>query len=171
MIRRSLRPIALAACLVFLTGSVSSCGYILHPERRGQRGGMIHTETLVFDLLWLIPGILPGVIALIVDFTSGAIYAGGGRAHKVNGKTKVAVRLPKVEAETRLELRVMTRDGRVLDRTSATLKPDGSSPPALTLDLAKAIEVAKLLGEDAKELIMVLKGETGPTAKLHLQVQ
>ncbi len=54
--------------------ATTSCAYTFHPERRGNRGGEVATGPLVGDLLWFIPGILPGVIFLIVDFTSGAIY-------------------------------------------------------------------------------------------------
>ena len=32
------------------------------------------TGTLVMDLLWLIPGVVPGVVFLIVDFSSGTMY-------------------------------------------------------------------------------------------------
>ena len=67
------RAIALATMLTVATSAVD-CGYVLHPERRGNNGGEVAGGTLVMDLLWLIPGILPGVIFLVVDFTSGAIY-------------------------------------------------------------------------------------------------
>jgi len=56
-----------------LVGS-TGCGYILHPERRGRSGGTIDGTVLIFDLLWLLPGLLPGVVALAVDFTGGGIY-------------------------------------------------------------------------------------------------
>ena len=52
----------------------TGCGYILHPERRGRTSGAIDGTVLVFDLLWLLPGLLPGAVALAVDFTSGGIY-------------------------------------------------------------------------------------------------
>src|SRR5512138_3082509 len=76
MTTRSIRT--LAATTLLATGlSAAGCGYYLHPERRGNTsnadGGM-----LVLDILWLLPGIVPGVIALIVDFTSGAIYTNHG---------------------------------------------------------------------------------------------
>ena len=59
------------------TSSVG-CGYVLHPERRGNNGGEVAGGTLVMDLLWLIPGVIPGVVFLIVDFTSGAAYRHAG---------------------------------------------------------------------------------------------
>lgn len=56
----------------------SSCGYVLYPGRRGRSGGTIDIPVLIIDLLWLLPGLVPGLICLIVDFTSGCIYGGGG---------------------------------------------------------------------------------------------
>lgn len=100
MKNRIFQVIALTAALATLSGSFSSCAYILHPERRGNKGGRVDTGCLVMDILWLLPGIIPGVIALAVDFSNGAIYLGGGRktakAHKVNHKTKIVVVRPKV---------------------------------------------------------------------------
>jgi hypothetical protein len=58
----------------------SGCGFILFPERRGRTGGNIDVPILIVDLLWLLPGIIPGVICLIVDFASGCIYGGGAHA-------------------------------------------------------------------------------------------
>ena len=61
--------LALAASI-----AAAGCAYTFHPERRGNRGGEVAGGPLVGDLLWLIPGIIPGVVFLIVDFSSGAIY-------------------------------------------------------------------------------------------------
>ncbi len=63
---------ALAALAVI--AMMASCAYTFHPERRGNTGGEIAGAPLVGDILWFIPGIIPGVIFLVVDFTSGAIY-------------------------------------------------------------------------------------------------
>ena len=58
----------------------SACGTILHPERRGQRGGRIDAGIAVLDAVGLLFFIIPGVIAFAVDFTNGTIYLpGGGR--------------------------------------------------------------------------------------------
>lgn len=64
---------------VLMIFTTFNCGYFLYPERRGNPPGQIDTGTLVLDILWLIPGLIPGAIALAVDFTSGAIYLSGGR--------------------------------------------------------------------------------------------
>jgi hypothetical protein len=65
---------ALAAIVLAAIISTSGCAYVLHPERRGNSGGDISGTMLACDLLWLIPGIIPGVVFLVVDFTSGAMY-------------------------------------------------------------------------------------------------
>jgi hypothetical protein len=67
------------ALMVFTT---FNCGYILYPERRGNPPGQIDTGSLVMDILWLIPGLIPGAIALAVDFSTGAIYLSGGRKER-----------------------------------------------------------------------------------------
>lgn len=59
---------------------LSSCGYILHPERRGQTSGRIDAGIAVLDACGLLFFIIPGVVAFAVDFASGAIYLPPGEA-------------------------------------------------------------------------------------------
>lgn len=91
----------------------TGCGYVLYPGRRGRTGGRVDLPVLVIDLLWLIPGLLPGLICLVVDFASGCIYEGGESA-----STSAAKRLP-VAATVQVELDgEIVASGRVLpDRT------------------------------------------------------
>jgi hypothetical protein len=130
MNERTLRTIAATTLLTVGSGSMG-CGYFLYPERRGNRGGNIDAGTMVMDLLWLLPGIIPGVIALIVDFSSGAIYVGGGRrALRLSPDGRVAVRLPRSSTPLRLEFRLVTSSDRVLARQTALVGPstlDGQS--------------------------------------------
>lgn len=79
--------------------ATSSCGYLLYPGRRGRTGGRIDIPVLIIDLLWFIPGVLPGVICLIVDFTSGCIYGGGGRASTSSPPSPLDSRVTTVEVE------------------------------------------------------------------------
>jgi hypothetical protein len=65
------------AALMTLLGS-TGCGYVLYPYRRGRMGGRMDVGVLIVDLLWLLPGIIPGVICLAVDFSTGCIYESGG---------------------------------------------------------------------------------------------
>ena len=55
--------------------SVTGCGYIMHPERRTEKlSDQIDTTTVIYDCLWLIPGLVPGVIAILVDATNDTWY-------------------------------------------------------------------------------------------------
>jgi hypothetical protein len=54
---------------------LSSCGALIHPERVGQpRTGRLDTSIVVLDGLGLLLFLVPGLIAFIVDFATGAIY-------------------------------------------------------------------------------------------------
>lgn len=67
MKRASSRPVRWFALFVFLV-SASGCGYILRPERRTQPLSTVHdTKIIVYDCLWLLAGVIPGVVALTVD--------------------------------------------------------------------------------------------------------
>ncbi len=70
----SLRRFISSIVLFFFVVGVASCGYFLHPERRSQTEGKIDRDILLLDCALLLIGILPGVVALAVDFSTGAIY-------------------------------------------------------------------------------------------------
>lgn len=60
------------ALIVFV--ECSGCGYIMHPERRGQTGGQVDATVAIMDGVGVLLFVVPGVIAFIVDFSTGAIY-------------------------------------------------------------------------------------------------
>jgi hypothetical protein len=129
------RSVAFTALLGISVSSLG-CGYILHPERRGNSGGTISGSTLVMDCLWLLAGIIPGVVFLIVDFSSGAIYVKGGGAQMVaSGKLKVDI-LDSKDAKT-LRVRVVDASKRVLDEQTAEIGP-GIRGRSVELDIANA---------------------------------
>lgn len=118
---RQTRAIALALAISIFS---TSCGWLLYPERRGQRpGGAIDGGTLVMDLLWLLAGIVPGVVFLIVDFSAGTMYVNGRYAMKASPEGDVAVKLNDSKVARTLELRLVTQDHRVLDRKLADVGP------------------------------------------------
>jgi hypothetical protein len=123
MTNRWIRAVAATTMLSFGVGSIG-CGYLLHPERRGNRGGYVAGGTLVMDLLWLIPGLVPGVVALVVDFSSGAIYVNGGYALRASDNGTVALRLPDSVTPQVLELRLVTSSDRVLAREMVAVGPN-----------------------------------------------
>ena len=80
MFKRSITSKLLALSVIAgLSAPVVGCGTVLYPERRGQTGGHVDTGVVVMDGLWLLLFIVPGVVMLIVDFSNGTAYEGGGR--------------------------------------------------------------------------------------------
>jgi hypothetical protein len=58
-------------------GTVTSCGYLIYPERRSQdvsAGAELDPMVILLDGLLVLVGILPGLIAFAVDVSSGCIY-------------------------------------------------------------------------------------------------
>ena len=63
--------VVLAAFIITATG----CGYILYPERRNaELSNEIDGKVVVMDCLWLLAGVIPGVVALIIDGVNGTWY-------------------------------------------------------------------------------------------------
>lgn len=69
-VSRCLRGVALAATL-----SVSACGYLIFEERAGQPpGGQLDWGIVALDAVGLLFGVIPGIVAFAVDFSTGCIY-------------------------------------------------------------------------------------------------
>ncbi|GAB6095450.1 hypothetical protein JCM14469_17020 [Desulfatiferula olefinivorans] len=85
--KKILKTLAGLAVLTVLLQTVS-CGFILYPERRGRTSGYIDPGVAILDAILFIPGILPGVVAFAVDFTTGCIYTSERRfsAELLNGE-------------------------------------------------------------------------------------
>lgn len=78
---RSVKRGVAASCLLALVMNLTACGYFLYPERKGQDGGRVDPTVVILDAAALLFGILPGVVAFAVDFTTGTIYLpAGGRS-------------------------------------------------------------------------------------------
>jgi len=68
-----------ALVLVFMVLQTVSCGTILYPHRRGARhSGDLDPKVVIMDAVGLVFFIIPGLVAYIVDFYTGAIYLGPG---------------------------------------------------------------------------------------------
>jgi hypothetical protein len=76
MKRRGGTPGKMLVCLLVccLLVQAASCGYFMHPTRRGQTGGEIDWTVFVLDAIGLAFFVIPGVIAFAVDFATGTIY-------------------------------------------------------------------------------------------------
>jgi hypothetical protein len=74
-----MKSFTIALLLASLLTSLTGCGTLLHPERKGQTGGSIDPGIVILDSVGLLFFFIPGVIAFAVDFTYGTIYLPGGR--------------------------------------------------------------------------------------------
>jgi hypothetical protein len=64
-----------AGLLASLGPLAPSCGTLIHPERVGQpRMGRIDPAVAILDGLGLLLFLIPGIIAFVVDFSTGAIF-------------------------------------------------------------------------------------------------
>jgi hypothetical protein len=70
----TLNKIAKLFIVVLLSFQITACGTTLYPERRNQEAGRIDLGVALMDGLWLLVGLIPGIIAFAVDFSTGAIY-------------------------------------------------------------------------------------------------
>lgn len=64
--------------------SLSGCGTLFHPERKGQLSGDIDPAIAIANGVGLLFFIVPGVIAYAVDFSNGTIYLPGHSSASVD---------------------------------------------------------------------------------------
>jgi len=70
-----MRKIISSLLALTLVTQISSCGYVFHPDRRGQTNSdKIDWAIVGLDAIGLVFFIVPGVIAYAVDIYSGTIY-------------------------------------------------------------------------------------------------
>ena len=137
MTNRFVRTIAAGTMLTVGSGSLS-CGYFLHPERRGTQSGIIDGATMVMDCLWLLVGIVPGVVALIVDFSSGGIYISGHHAAlHLTPDGLLAIKVPRASRPGRVEFRLVTASHQVLARKTAMVGPGRPVDESVELRLSQ----------------------------------
>ena len=65
--------------VALMISSLTACGTILYPERKGQIQGRIDPAVLALNGVGLLFYLIPGVIAFAVDFSNGTIYLPNGR--------------------------------------------------------------------------------------------
>lgn len=112
---------------VFVLAQMTSCGYILYPERRGQTGGRIDAGVAVLDAVGLLFFIIPGVVAFAVDFSSGSIYLPPHQTKSVPrsldpDETVVVHMEPGDLDQTTIETVVSDHIGEPIDLQAETLK-------------------------------------------------
>jgi len=84
----TLRTGIVRTIILAIAVSLAACGTILHPERKGQRGGEIDAGIAVLDAVGLLFFIIPGVIAFAVDFSNGTIYLPHGHRSRLDDPDK-----------------------------------------------------------------------------------
>lgn len=68
------RYVALIVLITF-TFAAAGCGSILYPQRlREEPSNKLDAPVLLMDCLWLFVFIVPGVVALTVDFANRTVY-------------------------------------------------------------------------------------------------
>jgi len=60
--------------VMWLSFQLTACGTILYPERRNKEPGRLDVGVVLLDAFWVLVGVIPGIIAFAVDFSTGAIY-------------------------------------------------------------------------------------------------
>jgi len=130
------------ACVAGFLSQALGCGTVLYPERRGQPAGRYDTDVVILDGLGLFVGIIPGVIAFAVDFTTGAIYlpeGGTSRASEIFGSVEIERRPFAGATRGDLERALTQLIGRSVDleRGSLRSRPElaGPDPAALETEL------------------------------------
>jgi hypothetical protein len=139
------RKIVMGVTLMFaLTMMVVGCGTLMHPNRRtATPTHKIDGTALVLDCLWLLPGIVPGFIALGVDFFGDTIYYSESELH-AHGGDKVSIDMcGKAPVDSLVTLRLLDQDGRdlVVPTRIACIKGSELGAP-LTLTIPEGIEVS-----------------------------
>jgi hypothetical protein len=74
----------LAASLVT---QLSACGTIFYPDRRGQIDGKVDPVIVALDAVGILFYVIPGLLALGIDFATGAIYLPDGHTYSVAPET------------------------------------------------------------------------------------
>jgi hypothetical protein len=108
---------------VVLALQATSCGFLLYPERKGQKSGQIDPGVAILDAAGLLVFIVPGLVAFGVDFVTGCIYMPGGKRAASHGEPlQVAYLDPKTMNEQSIENVVRQATGVSVDLASPAVQ-------------------------------------------------
>lgn len=143
-----LKKILLTTTLVGYTLSTVGCGVLLYPERQGQKGGRIDPTVAILDGVGLLLFLIPGLIALAVDFHQGTIYLPNTSANIDAGESPY--RLVKIDGpltEETIEAAIDQHLGLSIDLSASNVQTENLSDSALglTTELALAQRATFLL--------------------------
>ncbi|PWB34413.1 polyribonucleotide nucleotidyltransferase [Pseudomonas sp. SDI] len=68
---------------VALLTQLTACGTLFYPDRRGQIEGRVDPVIVALDAIGILFFVIPGLIAIGIDFATGAIYLPGGTRAQV----------------------------------------------------------------------------------------
>jgi len=160
-----MRVTAASVAIIFGT----SCAAIIHPEQKGNNSTPLDTVPLVVDILLFIPGLIPGVIAMVIDFGTGAIYLQKNGPNKpFLGKAKdrrEGRKLVRQSRKGKLAVRVVDDSGIVLDEEKLTVEaPEKRGEPV-------ALVLPDLTAErwEGKNVHLEIVGESGEPIVLPAQ--
>ena len=153
-ILRSRLLVLVVLCVMVM--QIMQCGFIIYPERRNRgpapaNPGQIDPVILIMDCAWLLVGIIPGVVALVVDVTTGCLYESGGKASLHPGD-KMAFRMKgRAPADANVEVVLQQRSG---DR-----------------NITKLLERNFSAGEETRDSITIAIPQTVETGKYELALK
>ncbi len=75
--KRKFKAVAASFLSIALVTQLTGCGTLFYPERKGLSGGRLDPAIVALDGLGLILFLIPGIVALGVDFYNGTIYLPG----------------------------------------------------------------------------------------------
>ncbi len=126
MIRKNIFKLLCAIIVAAILFQTAACGTILYPERRGLRHGRIDPVVVALDGVCLLFFIIPGIIAFVVDFSTGAVYLPRGRKYGdefKNNKALVSVDISGTEIDkTSIEQIISEKTGKDIDLNTGNYK-------------------------------------------------
>jgi len=147
---RYLVAVALATMLV----SSSGCGTLLYPARRDAKASTtLDTRVVILDCLWFFAGIIPGVVALAVDFVTEAAYFSEGEAHASSGDTVSVNVYGAAPADCMMELRLVDSNGHDLTKPACVAAVTGEE-----LDSGLSLVMPSEVENQEATLILALDG-------------
>jgi len=114
-------------CLaIFLATQMAACATLLYLERRGQPVGRLDVGVVALDAVGLLVFFVPGVIAFVVDFATGAIYLPPDRVYVIGSAPGQPLQTVHVHPEDltpkRLEMIVNQQTGKTIHLEEGTYK-------------------------------------------------
>jgi hypothetical protein len=118
----------------------------------------LDTRVVILDCLWFFAAIIPGVVALAVDFVTGAAYFSEGEV-ELSAGDEVSVNIyGKAPADAEVALRLVNPDGRDLTRPDRAEVVAGEEiEEALSLSVPDCIDasgVRLVLAVDGREQVL-----------------